>query len=69
MEQKYNDHFIDQETFAWESRSNRKINSDEIKNVINSKRILLFVKKEDGEGSDFYYIGDVTIIKGSIVQS
>ena len=31
---KYNDHFIDQETFAWESRSNRKINSDEIKNVI-----------------------------------
>lgn len=64
----YNDHFIDQSTFAWESRSNRKIDSQEIQNVIQSKRILLFVKKEDGEGSDFYYLGDATIIEGSIEQ-
>jgi hypothetical protein len=64
----YNDHFIDPHTFAWESRSNRRIDSDEIKNVISSKRILLFIKKEDGEGSDFYYIGDCSIEKGSIRQ-
>lgn len=64
----YNDHFIDQETFAWESRSNRKLESQEIQNVINSDLILLFVKKSDGEGTDFYCIGEVEIVKGSIKQ-
>ena len=66
---KYNDHFINPSTFAWESRSNRKLESPEIKNVINSKRILLFVKKEDAEGTEFYYMGDVSIIKDSIEQA
>ena len=65
---KYNDHFIDSKTFAWESRSQRNIESSEIQNVINSKRILLFVKKGDGEGTDFYFIGDCKIINGSIKQ-
>ncbi len=64
----YNDHFINHSTFAWESRSNRRLESDEIKAVINSKRILLFVKKEDGEGTDFYFMGDVSIIPNSIEQ-
>ena len=65
----YNDHFVNPSTFAWESRSNRKVESNEIKGVINSKRILLFVKKEDGEGTDFYFMGDVSIIPNSIEQS
>ncbi len=66
---KYNDHFITPSIFAWESRSNRRIQSKEIQNVINSKRILLFVKKEDAEGTDFYYLGDSSIIKDSVIQS
>ncbi|WP_431132510.1 DUF3427 domain-containing protein [Psychroserpens mesophilus] len=66
---KYNDHFISPSIFAWESRSNRKLNSPEIQNVISSKRILLFVKKEDAEGTDFYYMGDASIIKNSIQQA
>jgi len=65
----YNDYFIDQSTFAWESRSNRKLESNEIKKVINSERILLFIKKEDGEGTDFYFMGDVSIVPNSIEQS
>ncbi|MDN6342943.1 MAG: DUF3427 domain-containing protein, partial [Lactococcus lactis] len=65
----YNDHFITPSVFAWESRSNRKLSSQEIKNVINSERILLFVKKEDAEGTDFYYMGDVSIIEDSIEQA
>lgn len=40
----------------------------EIQKVIASKRILLFVKKEDGEGTDFYYLGDVSIVKDSVKQ-
>ena len=66
---KYNDYFVSPSVFAWESRSNRKLSSQEIKNVINSKRVLLFVKKEDAEGTDFYYLGDVSIIKDSIKQA
>jgi SOS-response transcriptional repressor LexA len=66
---KYNDHFVSPSVFAWESRSNRKLASQEIQAVINSKRILLFVKKEDAEGTDFYYMGDASIIDGSIEQA
>jgi SOS-response transcriptional repressor LexA len=65
---KYNDHFITSSLFAWESRSNRKLESPEIQKVIASKRILLFVKKEDGEGTDFYYLGDASIVKDSVKQ-
>jgi len=65
----YNDHFINPSTFAWESRSNRKLESKEIREVINSHRILLFVKKSDGEGTDFYFMGDASIIPDSIEQS
>jgi len=64
----YNDYFISPSLFAWESRSNRKLESSEIQNIISSKRILLFVKKEDGEGTDFYYLGDVSIVKDSVKQ-
>ncbi|MGQ8867365.1 DUF3427 domain-containing protein [Myroides sp. TSA_177.3] len=66
---KYNDHFINPSVFAWESRSRLKLESIEIKKILDSKRILLFVKKEDGEGTDFYYMGDVRIIEGSVKQS
>jgi superfamily II DNA or RNA helicase/HKD family nuclease len=65
----YNDYFINPTTFAWESRSNRKLDSNEIKDVINSNRILLFIKKKDGEGTDFYFMGEVSIIPDSIEQS
>jgi len=65
----YNDHFIDPQTFAWESRSNRKVDSSEIQNVINSELILLFIKKSDGEGTDFYCMGEVSIMPNSIVQA
>jgi superfamily II DNA or RNA helicase/HKD family nuclease len=64
----YNDYFINPSIFAWESRSNRRLESNEIKAVINSNRILLFVKKQDGEGTDFYFMGDVSIIPASIEQ-
>jgi len=65
----YNDHFISPSVFAWQSRSNRKIDSPEIINLQNSKRILLFIKKDDGDGTDFYYVGDVSIINNSVKQS
>ena len=65
----YNDYFVNPSVFAWESRSNRKLESKEIQNVINSNRILLFVKKGDGEGTDFYFMGDCSIVPNTIEQA
>lgn len=60
---KYEDHFIDESTFGWMSKSNRKLNSPEIK-LFASKdalpRLPLFIKKHNDEGNDFYYMGDMT---------
>jgi superfamily II DNA or RNA helicase/HKD family nuclease len=64
----YNDHFINQQTFAWESRSKRKIESTEIQAVLSSHLILLFVKKSDGEGTDFYCLGEVNIVPDTVQQ-
>lgn len=64
----YNDHFVSPSVFAWESRSNRRIESSEIQSVIKSKRVLLFMKKANSEGTEFYYMGDVTIVPESITQ-
>jgi hypothetical protein len=30
---------------------------------------LLFIKKEDSEGRDFYYMGDLEVVEGSVHQS
>ena len=57
-----------QKPLLGKSRSNRRLESDEIQNVIDSSRILLFIKKEDGEGTDFYYLGDCSIMEGTIKQ-
>ena len=34
-----------------------------------SELILLFVKKSDGEGADFYCLGEVEILSGSMKQA
>lgn len=65
----YNDYFVSPSIFAWESRSNRKLKSSEIQRVITSERILLFIKKADSEGTEFYYMGDVSIVQNSVTQA
>lgn len=59
----YEDKFINKEEFNWMTRSNLKIESKEVQQIINYKengnQFYLFVKKSDDEGSEFYYIGQV----------
>lgn len=59
----YEDEFISPRRFKWMSRSNRKIDSNELQPIIQAKnnrlKLPLFVKKDDNEGIDFYYLGDV----------
>ena len=69
---KYEDGFINNTEFEWMSKSNRTINSPDVKAIINYKlglRIPLFIKKHNGEGTDFYYMGELTPIDGSFHQT
>lgn len=65
---KYGDEFIDDQTFNWYTRSRRSLKSPEIQPLLHQKesqtRILLFIKKNDDEGTGFYYIGDLNMLKG-----
>jgi hypothetical protein len=62
----YQDKFINEETFEWFSRNKRTTSSEELQGLINQAntqtRAPLFVKKSDGEGTDFYYLGDLNTI-------
>lgn len=64
---KYEDEFINSRIFSWMTRSRVKIDSKEPQAIINYKntglKIMLFVKKSDDEGSDFYYMGEMIPVK------
>ena len=60
----YGDEFLNPELFKWYTRSNRTLKSQEVQKVIHSEEndmdIHIFVKKDDDEGTDFYYLGKGT---------
>lgn len=63
---KYEDQFLDQHTLKWFTRSNRRLASKEVRSILNSHKennlsIYIFVKKDDDEGKDFYYLGEADI--------
>lgn len=62
---KYDDIFIDNTRFSWMSRSRRTSDSLEVANIIrqpdNKIKVMLFVKKNDDEGSSFYYLGNMKV--------
>jgi hypothetical protein len=65
---KFEDKFINNSHFQWFSKPRRNMDSKDvsaIKNHNNSLRLSLFIKKSNGEGSDFYYMGDVKPIDES----
>ncbi|MBU5594557.1 DUF3427 domain-containing protein [Amphibacillus sp. MSJ-3] len=59
----YGDEFINQEVFKWYTRSKRTLASEEVKKIIraeeNGMAIHFFIKKDDDEGNDFYYLGEM----------
>jgi superfamily II DNA or RNA helicase len=64
---KYEDKFIDRNTFSWMSKNNRTIQSPDVNNILHHQekniRIDLFVKKADADGTDFYYLGELDYIE------
>lgn len=61
---KYEDGFQDQRTLVYMSKSKRTLSSPDVQKFrdaeITKTRLPLFVKKENAEGDDFYYMGDLT---------
>ncbi|XMB86582.1 DEAD/DEAH box helicase [Mycoplasmatota bacterium WC44] len=60
---KYSEKFNGVNKFSWMTRSRRKINSPEVTKIINHEKLgielHMFIKKDNSEGKDFYYLGRV----------
>jgi superfamily II DNA or RNA helicase len=61
---KYEDQFINKNEFQWMTKSKRTLSSPEVIAIQNNQslRLPLFVKKNNDEGKEFYYMGDLTPI-------
>ncbi|CAG9620367.1 ATP-dependent RNA helicase SrmB [Sutcliffiella rhizosphaerae] len=63
--QAYGDEFLAPELFRWFTRNRLSLDSQEVKKILSHKdtgtEIHLFTKKDDGEGTDFYYLGQVEV--------
>jgi superfamily II DNA or RNA helicase/HKD family nuclease len=60
---KYEDEFVDNQQFDWMSKSNRTLSSNDVKSILGHNgpiRLPLFIKKNNDEGLEFYYMGEVT---------
>lgn len=58
---KYEDRFIDCNNFHWLTRSRVNLFSKEVTAIEKAKTLkLLFIKKSDDEGAEFYFMGEVT---------
>lgn len=59
---KYEDEFVNNREFNWMSKSNRSLKSNDVQSILGKKgpiRLPLFIKKNNDEGTDFYYMGEV----------
>ncbi|MFC3420309.1 DUF3427 domain-containing protein [Salinicoccus hispanicus] len=69
----YEDQFLDQNTLRWSTRSNRTLQSKEIRTILEAHSegapIHIFVKKDDDEGTDFYYLGRGRIDYDSLYET
>nr|WP_240680316.1 DUF3427 domain-containing protein [Alloscardovia theropitheci] len=66
---KYKDGFIDESTLGWESTVGRSLSSNDVRAITDSEasnlRLELYVKKDDNEGHEFYYLGRIHYVLGS----
>jgi superfamily II DNA or RNA helicase/HKD family nuclease len=69
---KYEDKFINSKEFDWMSKSNRTLSSNDVQSILGQNgpiRLPLFIKKNNDEGKDFYYMGEVNPVLNQVEQS
>lgn len=68
----YEDELLNHSVLKWYTRSNRTIESSEVQKIIhaeeNESDIHIFVKKDNDEGRDFYYLGKALPDRLSVKQ-
>ncbi|KGJ72314.1 helicase, partial [Cryobacterium roopkundense] len=58
---KYPDEFLNPSTLTWYSKPQRTLASPDVKAIVENRLPLhVFAKKDDAEGTDFYYMGRAT---------
>jgi hypothetical protein len=54
------------------SKSKRKLNSPDVNSILSQKehgmRIPIFVKKNNSEGEEFYYLGNSKVLKETALE-
>lgn len=69
----YSEEFLSPEIFKWSTRSRMTTESKEVQEILNHRengnQLYLFVKKEDGEGTDFYYLGQTEVDLSNVVNT
>ncbi|MBM0064176.1 DUF3427 domain-containing protein [Alkalicoccobacillus gibsonii] len=69
----YNEEFLNQEVLRWSTRSRRTKASKEVIEIMEANKtnidLHLFVKKDNDEGTDFYYLGKAHYAKDSAVDT
>jgi hypothetical protein len=54
----YQDELVDPSHLRWFTRSRRTLQSDEVRRIVNNEvDLYVFVKKDDAEGTEFFYLG------------
>jgi hypothetical protein len=69
---KYEDEFVNNKEFDWMSKSNRTLSSNDVQSILGHNgpiRLPLFIKKNNDEGLEFYYMGELTPQLNQVVQT
>lgn len=68
----YGDEFLAPDLFRWFSKHTRTMQSKDVLPILNHKSLqndlYLFIKKDDGEGTDFYYLGQTHVVENTAVD-
>ncbi|MDO7907583.1 DEAD/DEAH box helicase [Paenibacillus sp. JX-17] len=69
----YQEEFINSQVLKWSTRSRRTLQSEEVKVIVEADQLSIdlhvFVKKDDAEGTEFYYLGKAHPDPESAVQA
>ena len=70
---KYEDEFIDRTHFVNMSKSKRTLSSPDVMSIkeqsSNGIRLPLFIKKNNDEGTEFYYMGELETLEDQFEQT
>lgn len=70
---KYKENFINTEVLMWSTKNKRKLESKEVKTILEADRLEIdlhvFVKKDDADGTEFYYLGKAHPDQKTAVQA